>query len=544
MIYFPPLYNQILLVLINLVGVWLAGTVWRRRDGDRATRKLFVFMIFLMFGWVDFAYIPRVLGEAFPVFGFIALKIAWFMTPLFFLFLFFLVISLMGEGRRYGLISIAAGIAGFGSAVLTGFTDFVVAGMQAGEGIIRIQYGSAMYPFLGVISFLIAATLFVTFHSYAMLPQEKRRKVQYFVVGLVIFYIANIIFNVALPVWLGIVRWYWIGDYSTIAVLGFTGYAIIARGLFGIRIVLAALLVGSISILLLVDLVAFTEPVWMRAVKGLTFLLFLVFGYALARSVSREIRQQEELSLAYEKLKQLDQAKSEFISIASHQLRTPLTAIKGYISMILEGTYGRLTKKLESPLQSVADSNERLIKLVNNLLNISRIESGRITMEIEEVNLQEVGESVRRELEGKMAAKGISFETNVLAGRPPVIRADKEKIRNVLLNIIDNAIRYTEKGGITLTIIPGNEGSVRVEIADTGSGMTQEEMEGLFESFSRGKAGQRLWTEGAGLGLYIAKKFVAMHGGEIHAESKGKGEGSTFVVELPHGNGIARNQEP
>ncbi|MDO8424435.1 MAG: ATP-binding protein [bacterium] len=240
----------------------------------------------------------------------------------------------------------------------------------------------------------------------------------------------------------------------------------------------------------------------------------------------------KELQSAYEELKKLDKAKSEFLSIASHQLRTPLTAVKGYISMILEKSYGEVPEKIERPLRNVSLSNERLIKLVNDLLSVSRIEAGRIEMKFEKSSIEELITSVLEELKNVAKEKDLYLKFEKPKPALPKILFDKENLRQVILNLIDNAIRYTQKGGITVKI-KNLKSKIQIIVSDTGAGMTDEELSKMFESFSRGAAGTRLYTEGVGLGLYIAKKFVEMHKGRIWAESKGKKQGSDFYVELP-----------
>ena len=257
----------------------------------------------------------------------------------------------------------------------------------------------------------------------------------------------------------------------------------------------------------------------------------------LSENLQEKVDEQiQELRKAYEELKKLDQAKSEFISIASHQLRTPLTTIKGYISMILEKSYGQMSRKIKKPLENINVSNERLIKLVNDLLSVSRIEAGKIELDLAKVSIEKTIAEVIDEL-AIIAEKKKIYLKFKKAGKPlPEITADKDKIRQVIINLIDNAIRYTNQGGIT-AVCRAEKGKCKIEITDTGEGMTEEEISKLFESFSRGKAGPRFWTEGAGLGLYIAKKFVEMHQGRIWAKSAGKNKGSTFHIELPIKNG-------
>jgi signal transduction histidine kinase len=232
-----------------------------------------------------------------------------------------------------------------------------------------------------------------------------------------------------------------------------------------------------------------------------------------------------------EEVERISQAKSEFISIASHQLRTPLSAIKGYLSMILEGSYGNLPEKVKKPMENVYQSNERLIKLVNDILSVSKIEAGEMEMNWEREDLREIIKEVISELSIKAKEKNLYLNFEEPKEFPKVL-LDREKIRQVILNLVDNAIRYTQKGGVTVKLQTGNN-RLQIVVSDTGEGLTKEEKEKIFERFSRGTAGTKFWTEGAGLGLYIARKFVEMHKGKIWAESEGRGKGSTFYVELP-----------
>jgi len=362
--------------------------------------------------------------------------------------------------------------------------------------------------------------------------KKERLKVQYLLIGVVIFVLFNVVFNIISPSIWGSVQYQHFGDYSAIFLLGFTAYAIVKQELFGIKVVLAALLVGSIAILLFLDALVLTKTLSLQILKGIISIIFLAFGYFLIKSVLREIELRAELQKAYEELKRLDKAKSEFISIASHQLRTPLTAIKGYISMIIEGSYGKMSEKTKEPMENVYKSNERLIKLVNDLLSISRIESGRMEINLEKFSLEDIISSVVNESKIEAGKKGLKLTWEKPPEPLPKISADRDKIRQVILNVIDNGVRYTRKGGITIRARSGEE-SLLIKVSDTGVGLTKEEISYLFESFSRGKAGTRFWSEGVGLGLYVAKKFIELQNGKIWAESKGKGKGSTFYIELP-----------
>lgn len=231
-------------------------------------------------------------------------------------------------------------------------------------------------------------------------------------------------------------------------------------------------------------------------------------------------------------LLRLDQAKSEFISIASHQLRTPLTIVKGYISMMLEGSFGQLTITERKSLDKVYESNERLIKLVDDLLNISRIESGRLEYDFVPRDLDEIVYGLVEEF--KPLAKKKKLYLEYVRPEAPLgkVMVDDLKIKDIIGNLIDNSLKYTKQGGARVVLKEGKD-LILFSIADTGLGMSRDEIRNLFKKFTRGKGKSLVHTEGSGLGLYVARKLVEAHKGRIWGESKGKGRGSKFSFTLP-----------
>ena len=240
-----------------------------------------------------------------------------------------------------------------------------------------------------------------------------------------------------------------------------------------------------------------------------------------------------DLRAANQKLQQLDQAKSEFISIASHQLRTPLTVIKGYLSMLRDGNFGKLSRPQADSLQRVYESNERLIRLVENLLNISRIESGRLQPDYQVLRIEDLVGSVVEELKTAAKRKEIKLTFRKPSKRLAVVTIDEEKIRQAIMNLIDNAIKYTFRGGKVKVSVSKEGDYVKFCVADSGLGVSQAELPNLFKKFSRGTKTPLLNTEGTGLGLYVAKQMVDLHKGKIWVESEGRDKGSQFYFLIP-----------
>ncbi len=253
------------------------------------------------------------------------------------------------------------------------------------------------------------------------------------------------------------------------------------------------------------------------------------FSENLEKKVDEQVK---ELKVAYKKLQRLDKIKTEFMSIVSHQLRTPLSIIKGHLSMIEEGVYDNNEERRKEILTNVYKANERLITLVNDVLNISRIQSGKVEIHKEETSIEKIIEETIEKMQKPAEDKGVKITFSKPKEDIPLLNIDTNKIENILINLIDNALKYTPQGEITISL-QKEEKDIKIEIKDTGDGMTKEEIEKLFETFSRGEAGKKHWIQGSGLGLYIAKQFVEMHEGKIWATSEGEGKGSQFYITLP-----------
>ena len=238
-----------------------------------------------------------------------------------------------------------------------------------------------------------------------------------------------------------------------------------------------------------------------------------------------------QIGVANEKLKELDQLKSEFLSLATHQIRAPLTAIKGYSSMLLEGDFGVLPQKATDSVGTILKSCQNLINIVEDFLNISRIEQGRMVYEKSVFDMRELVKEALRELKPNIDKSGLALDIKVPAEKA-MVNVDRNKIKQVVGNIIDNAIKYTPKGGINVSVSSDKE-KVKVTVKDSGVGIDSFEIDKLFTKFSRAKDANKTNIVGTGLGLYVAKKMVEAHGGSIKVESAGKGQGATFIVELP-----------
>lgn len=237
-----------------------------------------------------------------------------------------------------------------------------------------------------------------------------------------------------------------------------------------------------------------------------------------------------ELERKNQQLRELDKAKDEFISMASHQLRTPLTAIKGYLSMLLEGDAGEIKVSQYDFVNEAFQGANRMVGLINDLLNVSRMETGRFFLEPTEVDLVKIVEEEVGQLRKQAKEKGLKLEINI-KGKIPKIWADETKIRQVVMNFADNAIYYTAKGSVTVVLRKDSK-DVIYEVIDTGIGVPKSEQKNLFNKFYRADNARHVRPDGTGLGIYLAKRVIDDHGGKIIFKSE-EGKGSTFGFRLP-----------
>jgi signal transduction histidine kinase len=238
-----------------------------------------------------------------------------------------------------------------------------------------------------------------------------------------------------------------------------------------------------------------------------------------------------ELRHANHRLKELDQTKDEFISMASHQLRTPLTTIKGYLSMVLEGDVGPVTKDERKMLEMAFDGAERMVFLIADLLNVSRLQSGKFVLDNKPTDLAKMVQSEVTQLQDTAAHHNLKLTLHK-PEKFPMLNIDDMKIRQVVMNFLDNAIYYTPAGGSIDVALSQTENTISYTVTDTGLGVPKAEQHHLFAKFYRAGNARKMRPDGTGLGLFMAKKVITAQGGAIIFSST-EGKGSTFGFSFP-----------
>jgi signal transduction histidine kinase len=239
--------------------------------------------------------------------------------------------------------------------------------------------------------------------------------------------------------------------------------------------------------------------------------------------------------MAVDKARESDRMKSEFLANMSHELRTPLNHIIGFTELVLDKNFGELNKVQEEYLTDVDKSSKHLLSLINDILDLSKVEAGKLNLELSDLNLKMLLESSLVILKEKAMRHSIDLKLDLNA-IPEIISADERKLKQILYNLLSNAVKFSQDSGqvnisTKQVIIPtdGNQQTaIEISVRDTGIGIRQEDLERIFDPFEQADNSASRRYQGTGLGLSLTKKLVELHGGKIWAESEGEGKGSTF----------------
>lgn len=451
------------------------------------------------------------------------------------------------------------------------------------NGFLDVQSG-ILYPIFFVyflIYIILAGKNFFT--SYKTQSSKNKLALHFLLFGLIITIAFGTFFNIILPT-LGVNNLARFGSFASIFFVGFTAYAILSHQLFDVRAVLTEF--ASVIVISTMAIEVIIAGDWRTKLTNLVITLVAAYGsIVLVKSVKREIEQKNELEQlaadlkdAYKKLEELDKMKTEFISVASHELLTPISAIEGYLSMMLEEKLVKIDDpKAVQYMDSVYKSSKRLARLVTDLLNVTRIEEKRLLVQKIEVDAKDIINQVVEELKFKVQEEKLSISTYFQEGIKTKIYGDPDKIKEVLINIAGNSIKYTPKGGhielgcfiyetsnikkkiesMEKDVDKCNQGPIDESLQraidnrlkqfvgekqlvifskDTGIGLKPDDLCRLFKKFSRVGEWSTRQVQGTGLGLYISKALVEMHHGRIWAESAGENAGSQFFFSLPLAN--------
>jgi signal transduction histidine kinase len=242
------------------------------------------------------------------------------------------------------------------------------------------------------------------------------------------------------------------------------------------------------------------------------------------------VRLFDEIQDKSRQLEEASQHKSQFLANMSHELRTPLNAILGYTELMADGAYGEPSEKMNAILKRLEANGKHLLGLINDVLDLSKIEAGQLVLELSDYSVQDIAQTVRSTLEPLAADKRLAFKVEMAPGLPSG-RGDGRRLTQVLINLVGNAIKFTDAGEVAIKADAKN-GSFHVSVRDTGPGISAADQAKLFQEFQQADNAITKKKGGTGLGLAISKRIIEMHGGKIWVESQ-LGQGSTFAFSLP-----------
>jgi signal transduction histidine kinase len=422
--------------------------------------------------------------------------------------------------------------------VLTSLTTFVISDVfELSDGSQKNLYNVGFYFFaIYFISYVIGG-MYTLYIKRPLLSVVERVQMRLITVALAISAVLAFLTNFVLPMVIGNAYSAQFGPVSLIFFLAITAYTILRHRLFHVKVVATGFSIFSIWLFIFIRILLLDSG---KEFLIDSILLFMVgfLGVFLIRGVYKEIEQLEKterlakkLKHANEELKTLDAMRREFISFASHQIRTPLTAMKGFANLIAIGAYGEIPDKAKNAAVKIQIATDQLNGLVNNLLDSRAIEEGKMTFNFQKTDVVDLVAGVVKGFDQRAKDKGIALEYEKPKGKL-YASVDVMKFQETIKNLIDNALKYTQKGFVRISVIKEDD-EVLISVRDSGIGMTEKLIKKLFQKYVRDKEVALQGILGTGLGLYITREMVEAHNGKIWAESEGSQKGSTFFIRIP-----------
>ncbi|MBI3337108.1 MAG: ATP-binding protein [Candidatus Staskawiczbacteria bacterium] len=529
------------------------------------TNRTFFYFVIVGTTWGFFNLMSyRITNNIELAFLFIKIELflaVWYVFSIFRLFYVFPLEKLVTSGWWYKTLLIPIVII---VSLLT-LTPFVFSGVSSitSDGVINtLETEPAFFIFLLTIVVILIISFSLFFIKIRKAQKEEKNKFYLLLTGSIITFALIIVF---IPIQVGFFNNSNFISFGAIFLMPFVilaSYAIVRHKLFNIRVIGSSLLVFSLSIVSFIE-VTQTNDIVLIIYRSSVLFFILVFGILLIRGVIKEVKQREEIAKmaedirqayaiekkakedinrayiierrAKEELEKLDKVKDQFLAQTQHDLRTPLTSIMGYLDLLLNGTFGKQSKKTVEVIKKISDVSKNMVRKINDFLDTSAIQLGKNPVSLKPgVKINSILEEIVSELEFKASSKNIYLKLEK-SEQIIEINADRERLKGALFNIIDNSIKFTTKGRVSVSVKSSENGKVLVKVQDTGIGIPKEKIKTMFETqFERTEQAQQTAT-GSGIGLYLSTQIIKYHNGKVWAESEGEGKGSIFYIELPLG---------
>ncbi len=527
-------------VIALLANVALALVVLEYGPKDRSRIWFPLYVLAQMF-WITINYFAfSVSAENFLFIARLTMFFATFHALFFFLF----VRHFLSQNSYLAIKKVKAlYLTGIVIAFLT-FTPMIFSKLIVGaDGNLAPKPGP-LIPLFGIfVATCVGSAFYLMIKKFRAADGEEKQQWKFLMIGFILTFFLVLLFSFISFVVFGVLDSVRFGHLYTLPFVIFTAYAMIKHHLLNIRAVVAEIAAVLLSLIIFLQLVN-SQSNTQFLISGFVLVGTVVLGILLIKSVQRETRQKERLQVltvdlqsANNQLKALDLARAEFISIASHQLRTPPATVKWYLGAVLHGDYGKLGPSVKEILGKTERTNNLLISLIEDMLNVSRIERGKLEFLFAKTDVKDLAQITHEQLVPLAMEKKHTLTFSAPKIKLPEIMTDKEKLRQVMNNMIDNAIKYTPAGGKIEVSIKRVKDDIVFSVTDNGKGISPEDKEVIFSKYSRGKESIHQ-SAGLGLGMYVAQVIIEQHKGRIWAESDGPGKGSKFIFSIPINSGL------
>lgn len=504
-------------VIIAVLGILaLAAIVFFRSKNSITSRSFFFFSVVTIFWGISNYFLYKytdpadsLLALRFHIFLSIWHAYAFFQLA----YVFPAVQKELPLWHRYGLLPLAF----FSSSLLLiPFVFKEVSNLIPVDEIVNPEKSQGIIlAAIVTLSFFVAGIV-TLFRRISFSKGDERRQVMLMFTGMSLTAGLLLLFSFILPIGFKNFNFVPYGALFIFPVIVFTAYAIYIVELFHVKNIFAGLFTFFLCTVSLIELVI-AETIEELLLRVVVFLLTIIIGIQLVKNTF-------EIELANEQ-------KSELMSFATHEIRTPITVMRGYATMLLDGDRGEISKQVLDLLQKIMIAGNDVTTLLSEYLDKSKIELGQLEYVPSRFDAKTAVNEILGIFKIHAEQKGLKLTKSVPKSPKMMIYVDQAKLKEVLTNIIDNAIKYTPKGSVTVSVTKA-DGYVTIKVADTGVGIESTVMPSLFKEFSRADL-QKVNILGSGLGLYLAKRFTEAQRGKIWAESEGKNKGAQFYIRFP-----------
>ncbi len=391
-------------------------------------------------------------------------------------------------------------------------------------------------PGIGIPIFGLTVLCLVCAAIYEFLNKQRKGQTDqnyqlgFIMGGTAITFALLILCNLILPIAFGQYVFIPFGAVFIFPFIACTAYAIIRFHLFSVRVIATEIFAFTLTIATLLQVV-FSSTAPELIFRIAIFILVLSFVILLIRSVLNEVRQREHIQLLADQLEKANKQQVVLIHFITHQIKGFVTKSRNLFSMLLEGDYGTLPDTMRPMVEEGLRSDTQGVETIQEILNASNVKSGAVTYNMALFDFGQLVDEITNGLRPNAETKKLTFTVDT-SGGPYQVNGDRLELQNAIKNIVDNAIKYTPSGSVSITLKKDND-KLRFEETDTGVGITAEDMAHLFTEGGHGKESIKVNVESTGFGLYIVKNIINAHNGKVWAESEGAGKGSKFIIELP-----------